>query len=422
MPSIIVKKAWFGYGYDFNKNWVKNTKEYPSFNKTEAVQKFFDQKFDAGEYVIFDPQKIGFGLGSIDATYTIKDVPCKLLLTVQRENQPEKTYVMLRGSKSGIAKSEQGLYEDVFNEIQSPLYFEPPKTASTAETSNSGDEQGILSTAIGWVEKIATFAGVQEDKVKTATQFVKDNPKITGALATTILPRIYDALTGKKVDLSLSGLGIDAAKGAAISAALSYFLGDKAPNLGGSSSSGSGSTSIFTTGANLLGIDTNDYIVYDGGSTRDEQTAQFQRCLIRLGGGNLEAERGNIQEPVYKSIIGVKVPGKKNYADDGRFGKWTLNASTSLFAKINKLNADQIKKDPSLEIKNPEKVPLAVITSTACIGKTDANSSPKEKEEASKMKTISESKVHKEFYFLSTKNEKLHTTLMEQLKKDLKRG
>jgi len=36
--------------------------------------------------------------------------------------------------------------------------------------------------------------------------------------------------------------------------------------------------------------------------------------------------------------------------------------------------------------------------------------------------TIPESKIYKDYGFLSTKNEKLHSVLMEQLKKDLKRG
>ena len=39
-----------------------------------------------------------------------------------------------------------------------------------------------------------------------------------------------------------------------------------------------------------------------------------------------------------------------------------------------------------------------------------------------KAKTIPESKVYKDYGFLSTKNNKLHSILMEQLKKDLKRG
>lgn len=39
-----------------------------------------------------------------------------------------------------------------------------------------------------------------------------------------------------------------------------------------------------------------------------------------------------------------------------------------------------------------------------------------------KAKTIPESKIYKDYNFLSTKNNKLHSVLMEQLKKDLKRG
>jgi hypothetical protein len=41
---------------------------------------------------------------------------------------------------------------------------------------------------------------------------------------------------------------------------------------------------------------------------------------------------------------------------------------------------------------------------------------------ASNTETLEESKLYKEFSFLSSKNQKLHSTLMEQLKKDLKRG
>jgi phosphoserine aminotransferase len=130
----------------------------------------------------------------------------------------------------------------------------------------------------------------------------------------------------------------------------------------------------------------------------------------------------NLQPPKYTPIVGVKISGKKNYADDGRFGKWTLDAATSLFKQINVINKTDIEKDPTLEIKDPNKIPLKVLYSAACQDETGASVTPDETKGAEAMKALEESKIYKDFSFLSSKNQKLHATLMEQLRKDLKRG
>ena len=204
-----------------------------------------------------------------------------------------------------------------------------------------------------------------------------------------------------------------------------------------------------------------DTINYDGGREYNPQhVAPLQRCLIRLdpSKGNLAMERANLQpttNPPYTPIVGIKITGKKNYADDGRFGIRTLDAVRRLMDVINTKN----QNDPNfqeIKITDPENVPVKVLYSTACKINTQIDILPDEQEKfdsamaAAKTTKVSsggvlkgkgpplgkdydaslvdqpeqqqESKVYKDYGFLSTKNNKLHSILMEQLKKDLKRG
>lgn len=296
------------------------------------------------------------------------------------------------------------------------------KAGEAIDKVKEGDFSGAASSLI---DALPGLNDEQKQKLKT---FIITNPIVSTVVAAvgvkTALGFLSSILGGGKAISFFDG---DTLKTAALVGAAGLVYKQYQDNKAAGKP-----TDVFTVGANLFGLDTDDYMVYDGGAKKEEQIAQFQRCLVRLGKGNLEAERKNLQDPIYTPIIGVKVPGKLNYADDGRFGKWTLNASTNLFGTINTMNADEIKKDPSLEIKDPARVPLRIVATTACKGKTDANPSPQEKQEAAsivaateaakKTKLKKESKVYTEFPFLSTKNSRLHSTLMEQLKKDLKRG
>lgn len=296
----------------------------------------------------------------------------------------------------------------------------PPKE-SFFDLNFPQEGKGALSTSIDLLGKIALAAGVSQETVNSSTQWLKDNPTLSVVLATTVLPRVLDFVTGKPTDLSFSGLGIDAAKGAAIGLFLTHFLGDKAPAIDGATAaaSGGGGTGLF--GGLFSSYSGGGRLEFDDGAARDEETAQLQRCLIRFAQGNLAAERMNLQPPKYDPIVGIKISGKKNYADDGRFGTWTLNATTKYYKQINSQNADDIKKDPSVEIKDPRKIPLKVLYSTACEGKTDANPTQDETKQAEALMSKTESKIYKDFPFLYSKKKKLHATLMEQLRKNLKR-
>jgi hypothetical protein len=340
---------------------------------------------------------------------------------VDDESPPEvysfiKNYAYVKIEGNEIVESVENKEDD----DQNPFMVPPQELVSTSEKGDEGGDKSPLSASIDWLGKIGTVLGIPQDKVDSATKWVKENPGLTGVLAATVLPRVFDFVTGKKADLSFSGLGIDAAKGLGIAMLLNHFLGDKAPPIGGGTTSGAGGSGFL--GGVFSSYSGVDYLEYDGGAARDEQTAQLQRCLIRLGKGNLAAERMNLQPPKYTPIVGVKISGKKNYADDGRFGKWTLDAATSLFKQINVINKTDIEKDPTLEIKDPNKIPLKVLYSAACQDETGASVTPDETKGAEAMKALEESKIYKDFSFLSSKNQKLHATLMEQLRKDLKRG
>ena len=175
--------------------------------------------------------------------------------------------------------------------------------------------------------------------------------------------------------------------------------------------------------ASTFGADLDDYIVFDKGAKTDEPTAMLQRCLIRIAGGNLEAERRNYQQPIYTPIIGEKPGTKRNYADDGRYGSWTVDAVANNMTAINTANKDAIKADPKIEIKKAFEVNMKVLSSPACSGKTNKRPTPEEVQAANKLKPQQkESKVYKEYSFLSEKNNRLNSVLMEKLIKDIKRA
>lgn len=176
-------------------------------------------------------------------------------------------------------------------------------------------------------------------------------------------------------------------------------------------------------------------IEFDDGKEVGENTKAFQRCLIRFAGGNLVAERNHLREPNY--LLDTKARGfvafhsktgpvvgkmrsnpKKNYADDGRFGPETLDAVTRLLPAMS-----PILQGSGITINDPKVIPTSILSSKVCEGLTGASPIGSEQQDYEKMKPpVSESKIYKEFSFLSAKNSKLHSVLMEQLKKDLKRG
>ena len=139
MSSIKVKKAQFGYGSDFDENFATNVKEYPFFDKTDLVQKFFDEKFSGGENVVLNPSEKGFGLGKIDSAYTSKDEKsAKFLLSIYNEKKPNivKTFILLKGftqsSKTGIAVAQKGLDGNIFfKELEDPLIIKQPSEEKT---------------------------------------------------------------------------------------------------------------------------------------------------------------------------------------------------------------------------------------------------------------------------------------------------
>jgi hypothetical protein len=163
-----------------------------------------------------------------------------------------------------------------------------------------------------------------------------------------------------------------------------------------------------------------DSIVYN--EHNSDRVRQLQRCLIRTAPeGNYAKEKQSAEN--YVPVVGVRKKGTGNYADDGWFGPATLAAVDKYKDVLNKLNAG----NEQAQISNTKAVPAAILSSEACKDKMGTEPTDKEAKETSAAtqatsSVVSESKVYKEFSFLSTKNERLHTTLMEQLKKDLKRG
>lgn len=299
------------------------------------------------------------------------------------------------------------------------------------------------------VDRMGKTFGISQNILDVVAHWFTNNPRVgkllLGAGAAAAVSYLAPLLFGAGGVLS-GILGGGVVKYAAIGALLIAFGPQIMQALQGVGSSiggalgGGGLGSLFGGGivpgamGALFGSETmGTYIAYDGGKEVDNKsTAPYQRCLIRLGKGNLAMERANLQLPAYNPVIGIKIPGKKNYADDGRFGKWTLDASRNLFQVINDLNKDKIKDNPKFEIKDPARVPVEILISPACAGNTQMNPTAAEQQafEATKKvpakkpepKNLPESKVYKDYGFLSTKNEKLHSVLMEQLKKDLKRG
>jgi hypothetical protein len=295
----------------------------------------------------------------------------------------------------------------------------------------------IIDKAIDYVPLLDNS---QKEKLST---FIKENPKLSAAVAAFATKLGYEAVGSlfgnRKFDIT-SSLG-DASKWAVGGAAATALLGYMSNFMGGTPSAGG--TGGGGIGGMLSSILPEDKIVYDGGASRDSETKDFQRCLIRFGGGNLEAERTNLPSSYYalnpnargyrafvstsKSgpIVGIKggTPEKPiYYGDDGRFGDKTLNAVKILQAAINDFNKD---KKSNVQITDPRSVPLAILQSPACVDLlAEPVDSEKQyvKQQRDKMAPVKESKVYKEFSFLSSKNQKLHSTLMEQLKKDLKRG
>lgn len=176
----------------------------------------------------------------------------------------------------------------------------------------------------------------------------------------------------------------------------------------------------------------SDVIIYN--EHNSERVRQLQRCLIRTApNGNLKKERESASG--YTPVVGIRKKGSGNYADDGWFGPETLKAVATYKGTLNSLN----KFDTQIpQITNEREIPVSILTSPACSGKTGEELTKKEQEDLKAPAPspppavgpgqpaagipVKESKVYKEFSFLSAKNSRLHSVLMEQLKKDLKRG
>jgi len=164
----------------------------------------------------------------------------------------------------------------------------------------------------------------------------------------------------------------------------------------------------------------SDSIVYNEHNSK--RVRQLQRCLIRTApNGNYIKEKQS--SAGYTPVVGVRKRGSGNYADDGWFGPATLAAIEKYKEDLNRLNTG----NTDAQILDTKAIPVALLASAACKDKMDINPTDKEKQEGlaasqSTPSTVAESKVYTQFSFLSNKNAKLHSVLMEQLKKDLKRG
>ena len=455
----IVKSAYLGYALDknYNKNYI--TKAYS--NVTSILENFFSNNSE--EEITVDISE-NFGIDSLDnkieslsSIMEDKDWEGYLKLSITFEAKPNKNYIFIEDE--GCAVLEDGTVierEDDEIVFAAPSKKKKQKTEKVKDDDTDEDsddeEKNPMDKALDLIGQIAKFIGAPSDKVDAAKAWIKQNPEMAGALSSVILPRILDFVRGKPVDLSLSGLGISAAQGAIIAAALSYFMGDKAPKIGGTSPSGAGDEGgVLGKLSTFLVGPQDDFIVYDRGASKDPETAELQRCLIRFSGGNLEAERKNLPSSYYElnknargyaeftavaktgPIIGTKggtLEKPVYYADDGRFGDKTLVAVNALYQKINEFNK---KNNSTVQITDPQKIPTKILQSPACIDQSSPIVQPGEiayvQQQLEKMKSastgvkkIEESKLYTDFSFLSTKNAKLHSVLMEQLKKDLKRG
>jgi len=392
----------------FNNALINEGKIIFDSSKEEFGQPLLSSSFDKLGTII---EKLSLDMEEDDLhttlilEYSQKGKEDSLFLIMQRNNG----WALFNDSKNKIDEGEGKFI--ITNLIKKELM----KTADT-------DEKGQI---INFAKSIGEKFGLDDQTIDKIYTWVSDNPKLSAAIVAggaSAAYNIFQNLLGnKKFSLgdTLKDSAMWAAGGAVAAGLIDKLSSHSGLDMGGTGKGILDKLSGFVSGEN--------YLVYDGGAKSDEFTSQLQRCLIRLGKGNLESERRNYQSPFYNPIIGIKVSGRKNYADDGRFGKWTLDASKKLFQQINNLNAADIQKDSAVEIKTPDRIPEKVLYSTACKDKTELTATSDEVKAAddvkSKMTTpIKESKIYSEFSFLSSKNQKLHSTLMEQLKKDLKRG
>jgi hypothetical protein len=159
---------------------------------------------------------------------------------------------------------------------------------------------------------------------------------------------------------------------------------------------------------------------------------KYKDTLNSLNANNQEAQISDprrvpaaiVNSPACKEKIGTNFTPKEMKSEEAEQNAAIAQQRKDVESKITReigtkaepISEEQFKKMSAEQLKNSKvfykKENLLVINMYDEAGKLISSNT----------ESLEESKLYKEFSFLSKKNEKLHSTLMEQLKKDLRRG